>query len=327
MNFAGLQSALESRLSYSTAPSSLVLSRLASYLNETHREIISLKGMTRLRRNLLTFVCTANSPFVVLPQATSRLICITDRVNNWELTEVMLDWIRSRDPGLAFTSGYPDRYAIINLAAASALDPSAAAELFFKSDAAGDGATKTASIEGVTSDGSYRIASVAMNGVTAVSFGAAITTWIRITKFYISLTAGGATTAAGNITINQTSGAGTELARITPGRSYARYTRIQLYPVPTAANTYYADVELHVEDMANGGDEPLLPEEFHWLLISGSLMKEYQKRMQAVEYAEEKARFKVGIGDLRVAVSRMTMGLNSQPRRFSQLGPYYPAGS
>lgn len=328
MNFTGLETMLHSRLGFTDPNTNAVTNtRLRSFLNETHREILGMKGLSRLRRNLLTFACTANSPYVVLPQAVNRIIAITDRVNNWELVEVLLGSIRQGDPGLTMSTSYPDRFAILNLAAANALEPSAAAELFVKSDSATDGATKTAFLEGIVTGGSYRTASVNLNGVTAASFSASITTWIAITKFYLSLAAGGSTSAVGNVTINQGSGAGTELARITPGRSYARYTRIQLYPTPTAANTYYADCELHVEEMANGGDEPLLPEEFHWLLSCGALMKEYQRRQWSVQFNEEAGRFNRGVGDLLIAVNRRTAGLSEAPRRFSQLGPYFPPGS
>src|SRR5260221_8494845 len=116
-----------------------------------------------------------------------------------------------------------------------------------------------------------------MNGLTAVSFGATLT-WLQITKFYIQLGTGATTTAVGNVTLNSVSGLGAELSRITAGHSYARYSRLHLHPTPTQVNTYYADVVLHVEDLANADDEPFLPEDFHYLLKVGAKRKEYDKR-------------------------------------------------
>lgn len=333
MNLAGIESALYSRLSFAAAPDSAVVSRLRAYINEAYREILGKRSLSRLRRSLLTFSCTANSPFVVLPQAATRVISIQDRVNNWELVEVPFTSIRQGDPGLTSSSAFPDRYAIYNLSAGVALDPDDAGgtHLYVASDSAGDTNAKTAYVEGVTAGGYYRLASVALNGVTRAEFSPALTDWKRVTKFYIALTAGGAATATGNLSLYERSAVPPsgqdELSRITPGRSFARYTRLHLYPTPTAANTYYTDVELHVEDLANAGDEPLLPEEYHWLLTCGSLMKEYNRRQWPIQFSEEKTRWNDGIGDLVVNLVRLTSGTPPQPRRFSQLGPYFPPGS
>jgi hypothetical protein len=167
---------------------------------------------------------------------------------------------------------------------------------------------------------------VALNGTTAATF--IVTDWVTVTKFYLGLSAGGVTTATGNVTLHQTSGAGTELARITPGRAYARYARVHLFPTPTVAVTYHADVLLHIEDMTQKGDEPYLPEDFQWLLISGACLKEYQKREKPQQYQLELAAWKRGISDLKGFVQAGTgIATHRGPRRFSQLGPYYPVGS
>lgn len=327
MNLTGLEADLYRRLGFDTAPATAVTTRMRGFLNETQREILSSKGCAKLRKNTLTFPSIANQPFATLPASATKIISIQDRTNQWELREISLEDIRRDDPGLVFT-GVPYTFAVINVAAAVYRDPTAAAELFVQSSSAADGATKTVYIEGIVTGGTYRTASVALNGVTAVSLSATIADWIAVTKFYIALGAGGATTAAGNILLTQTSGLGTELARITPGRSYGRYTRIMLYPVPTAAQTYYADVELHIEDMAIAGDEPYLPEDYSWLLVSGALMKEYQRRQWPVQYAEEKARYKDGLGQLKLFIMSDSGTRAVRDRMgYSQLGSWYPPGS
>lgn len=328
MDLAQIEAKLYGRLTFTTAPDAIVIARLRGYVNSTHRQLLAKKNMAQYRFGILPFSCIAGTPFVALPQAVTRVSTIQDRTNQRTLDPITLLDIRREDPGLILTSAFPYAWAKVNLAAAVAIQPSVASELFVKSTAAGDGATKTAFLEGLTTGGYYRTASVALNGVTAVSFGATITDWIEVQKFYIALTAGGETTAAGSVTLNQTSGAGTELARIPIGRAYPRYSVIQLYPFPSAIVPYFADVELHVEDMAQATDEPLIPEDYHELMVIGPLMREYQRRRWPVEYAEAKAEWKDLWGDLCVYASRP--GAPAAVRgmsRFSQLGPYYPAGS
>lgn len=325
MNLAGLQATLYDRLSYQSSPATAIVDRLLRFLNETQREILSKRGCSRLRRTVLPFSSVANSPFAVLPQSAVRILAIVDRTNGRPLEEITLADLRSRDPMLTQTASIAYEYVINNLSAPLAQDPTAAATLFTVSDAAGDGNTKKVFVEGVITGGYYRTASVALNGITEATLG--ITNWIALTKFYIALAAGGATSAAGNIILTQGS-AGTELGRIPIGKQFARYSRVQLHPTPTGVATYYADVELHIEDMAQAGDEPYLPEDFHWLLVAGTLMKEYQKRQDSTQWGIESRRFKDGFGDL-IAFCRSATGV-SQGRggiRFSQLGPQYPSGS
>lgn len=326
MNLNGMLSDLYRRLKFAAAPDTTIVTRLTASLNEAQREVLSKKGYGLLRRNVLTFNCVANTPFAVLPQAVEAIVTIQDRVNQWVLTERLIQDIRAEDPGLTSTSAFPDEYAVLNYAAAVAQDPTTADKVFVLSDNAGDDGTKTVFIEGIVTGGYYQTASVALNGVTAVQIGA-LATWQEITKFYIGLTAGGTTTAAGNIKLLQTSGTGVEMGRIPPGSDYARYTRLHLHSTPTQINTYYADCEITITDMANAGDESYLPPDFHWVLISMALMKEYQYREKTTLYEMELGRSANGLADLRMWLSRrsgVALGDNRRRGR-SQLGPNYPA--
>lgn len=305
-----------------------VRDRIRQGINEDHRHILTKKGMKSLRKALLTFASVANSPFAVLPQAMSKVIAVSDRINGKALIEATLQEIRIADPGLTSVASYPDQYFIDNYASYVAQDPTDASAIFAKSTSATDGATKTAFIEGIVTGGYYQTSSVVLNGVTAVQFGA-LATWILITKFYIGLTAGGATTATGNVTLHEDSGIGTEMARIPPGRDKPRYTRIHLYPTPTAANTYYADGLIHVEDLANYTDEPLLPEDFHDILIIGAKRREYSKREKVALFKIQDDQWKSRIAELRdwlVSPSGIAYS-EERRRRYSQLGSYFEAGS
>lgn len=324
MNLGEIEGGLYDLLGYQTTPDQLVIRRLRHYVNLTHRRILSMRGMNKLRRAIIPFTSVSGSPLVVMPQSVVHIAVIADRTNRRILDDLELQDIRQRDPGRNFASAIPDAYTIINYAAPVALDPSAAASLFAISDSASDGSGTVVYVEGTLTGGYQHRTSIALNGLTAVNVDAATTTWEHITKFYLS------SAAAGNVTLRQASGVGTELARITKGHSACRYTLLELQGIPAAAQTYYADVELRLEDMLFQSDEPLLPEDYHFLMECGAAMREYQKREKWQAYGIEASRMKDGLADLKSYVGRIggiPHGRGGRHREFSQLGWAFPAGS
>lgn len=323
MNLKDHLSHLYDRLGYQQTPDSAVTRRLRAFLNEAQHEVFGLKGFSLLRRQPMTFASVANSPFATLPQAVVSIQNIADRLNRRNLDVLNLLDVRWRDPGLAQIVSVPNAYAILDLSAAVALDPTAASALYVVSDSAADGTGISAFVEGLVTGGySTRITS-ALNGVTPVQLGT-LATWEHITKFYVS------GPATGHISLHQTSGIGPELARIQPARTYARYTRIHLSPTPSAALTYTADVERHLEEMLSPTDESLLPEDFHFVLEAGALMREYARRRSTDQWQIESTKWNKGVGNLRVFVNRYA-GLAGKRRGsatgFSQLGPWFSANS
>lgn len=326
MNLGDIELRLYDRLSFNSTPDSAVTRRMRGYINDAHREILGKKDYSRLRRKTLTCASIANAPLMALPQAATKIINIADRVNNRNLDCVSIQDIRYRDPGLNFGSSIPDAYCLINTASCVFRDPSAADSLFVVSDSAVDGTGLAVNIEGVLADGTYRRAAVALMGLTAVNVDLGCSTWLYVTKFYIS------GNAAGTVSLHQTSGVGTELSRIVKGRAYPRYTVVHLSGTPSAVYTYYVDVDIHVEEMVNTTDEPILPEDFHWLLETGALKREFTRRKNTEGFGTEQAAWKTGLGDLseyirtRPGVSNAGQRSGSRPRG-SQLGPMFPAGS
>lgn len=318
-----LEATIYERLNYPPNPDPVVANRVRRALNETHRQILGKRGFDRLRRALVTFNSITSNPFAVLPQAVVKIHTIADRTRKYELVETTYASLRYSDPGLAASSSFPYEYVIDSLAAPVAQDPSDASELFVKSDSSSDSSGTTAYLEGVTSDGEYRTASVSLNGTSAVSLNTAITTWLTVRKFYLSAP------PTGTVTLYEDSGSGTALSIIAPQHVSARYSRIHLHPTPTGIVTYHCDVELHVEDMTAANDEPILPEDFHWLLECGALSREYQKRKDFTSMSAEEAKMVKGISDLRAFVRQASGSTQNdrRPTRFSQLGPYYPPGS
>lgn len=330
MNLSELLSEMYDRFNFPASPAAEVTTRFTRYLNDTQKQIISTRGCSRVTRRTLPFSSRAADPFATLPQAVKNVYQIADRTQQWSLDKMDLMDMRAQDPGMVQNCA-PWGYDVYNYAAPVDLDPSDASQLWVKSDDAGDtGATKTVYVEGLVTGGYYRKASVALNGLTAVNLSAAISSWITVTKFYIG-PASGVTipVATGNITLMEDSGTGTELARIPPGRTFARYTRIQFYPTPAAIATFYADVDVHIENMSVASDEPYLPEDYHWLLSKGGMVREYMKRGKVIEAGEERKMFKDGVDGLKAYLRRYggVPGGRGGRRQFSQLGPWFPAGS
>jgi len=103
---------------------------------------------------------------------------------------------------------------------------------------------------------------------------------------------------------------------------------IHLWPVPPAARTYHADVELKITDLVADTDVPLFPDDYHFTIVEGALMKEYERREKPTQYSISKSRYQSGLGDLKLFLARKT-GIPGRDgaSRFSQLGPYFPPGS
>jgi hypothetical protein len=328
MDLNALEQDCYRRLGFNTGtPDTATQGRIRAYLNEAQQEILSEPGMESLTNDSITFASVASTPEYSLPPAVARVKTIYDTTNLITLTPAGQPWYRSAYPSPTAVAGIPDRWVDLGTSAV-AKQPSNASELFVVSDAAADGATKTARIEGYITGGYFRSAAAVLNGVTAVSFGASITTWIEVTKFYVILTAGGETSAAGNLTLLEDSGIGTELARIHISQDYARYRRIALAICPSSAVTYTVDFERDIPDMSQAGDEPVIPPRFHRLLATGARMKEYEKQDDQARYLGARAEWVYGLKKLKYFVYSQAVGSpnlrgSSQARRPSRLGGWF----
>lgn len=320
MTFSSILADCYRRLGYQSTPTSAVVTRVKAFANETHRQLLGLPDLQRLRDDTISVATTANNARTALPKAVGKIRAIVDRTNNHKIVRVTLDELRLNDPAQAFTGGYPQLYAEVGYRQV-AIQPSAADQVWVKSTSASD--TGTAFLEVIRSGGSLQTLSVAMTGVTAVQVGT-LTDIVEVTKFYLSAV------AVGEVTLLQTTGTGTELARISIGEADARYLTIEWSPTPTSAITEYVDYTRNVLDLVNDGDVPLLPADFHWLLAFGVRMKEYElgddTRAQST-----KAEFDKGVNALRSWVlsdnDRIASLRRVIPSRPSQLGAQFPAGS
>lgn len=318
MTRSELLTQLARRLNKNESFDTATKNRLIGLLDETYREILSWPGLQRLRDDTLTFASVADQARYALPWVP-KINRIYETTNDRTLQPLSLADYRAVDPDPVSNPGVADcwvwgGYDVV------ATQPSDASSVFVKSTAAGD-TTQTLYLEGEITDGYPRSASVALTGTTAVNVSSAISTWVRITKAYLSAT------CAGTVTLHEDSGSGTELARIAIGQTSQRYCVVFLYPTPSDVITYSADVQIGVTGLAQDGDVPRLPDDFHDLLVIGASMREYEKTDDG-RYATASAHFKERKGDLLYWLHGVgDSPLNVRGAGWSRLGPWFPAGS
>ncbi len=257
-------------LRYTTAPPAPIIVRCTDEINQAYRDLLSQPNLERLREDTIPVVAFLNQARSGLPYAVARIQGITDRTNNFKLQQLPLKELRTMDPAQAFTGGYPMRYAVIGDQAVVA-QPAAATGLWVASTAAGD-TTQKVYVETITTGGYPQqtiTAGTALNGVTRIQIGTAVT-HIAVEKFYLD------TPATGYVSLYDAAAAGNELARLPIGVLFGRYLAVEWWPVPTANVTEYADITRQMFDLVNGFDEPLLPVDFHNLIVTGAMVQEYE---------------------------------------------------
>lgn len=316
MTLATLEADLYRRLGYASSPAAEVTTRLRAFLNETHRDLLGLPGMERLRDATLSLSSTAGQEHLALPAAVARIKAIVDTNNDWALRSLPLQQIRILNPNQ--TQGDPHSYAVIGRRGV-AVQPSDASQVFADSTSGSD--TGTAFVEGIRADSYPDTQSVTMTGATAVALGGS--DWTLVEEFYLSAA------AVGTVTLHEDAEGGTTLATIYPGETRSRYLWLLLEPVPSAVRTYRIDFVREVEDLANANDEPLLPTDFHHLLGVGARAKEYERREQLTLWSAAQSELAAGARTLRYWIAAQGAPMRALPRlgERSQLGSMFPAGS
>ena len=336
MNLSAILADVYRRINLPTAPTSASSTRITAFVNEVQQEILSEPGMESLLNDHTTFASDAGSTWeYALPPIVSRIKTIRDYLNLRTLGEMSEQEYRALVPSPSVVTGRPTHWVDLGYSPVQWQPVNENSKLYAVSDSASDGATKSVTIEGFRkgatgSAGTYFASqTTALNGVTAVQIGSA-SDWFHVTKFEIVLTAGGTTTAVGNIILTETSAAGLELARIPPGAAYSRYRWIALYPTPTAVVTYRVDFERELTDMTNATDEPIVPPRFHHLLAIGARVKEYEKT-DSPRYQQARAEYVKGLKLMKYWIAQQAAGqpnlrpFGSQYERPSRLGGWYPS--
>lgn len=318
MTLGTMLSDLYRRLGFAASPDTSVTTRLTAFLNESHHDILGRPGMDRLRRSSLTFASVASQSQYAMPPIVGRVRAVIDPTNDINLGGRDWGWYRDTEPDPSSETGTPQAFIPYGIAAVSK-QPSNASKIYVDSTAAGD--TNTAYVEGFRTGGYPFSWSGLMTGATAVQVGA-YTDIIEITKFYLSAA------AVGDVTLNEDAEGGTELGKIPIGSTFARFWVVALWPTPSAAITYTIDCDRIVPEMSATNDQPLLPDDFHRVLLAGARMREYEKQ-DDTRLSVAKAEYEQGIRELRWWCSAQPTVIVStrQAAPASRLGAWYPAGT
>lgn len=321
MNFSALELDVFRRLNFADVPATLVKTRIDTFLNQRHRQILAMPGMEGLRNGTFLLPSVASQAQYALGATVARVRDIFDGTTNQrKLIERSLQWVRTVDPRLAST-GVPEAWVPLSFQQVQ-VQPAAATALWAISTSAGD-TSQTVSIETARTGGYRRQESATLNGLTAVQLGT-LTDHVEVEKFYLSAA------AAGTVTLMTAAAAGTTLATIPIGQISGRYFWIQLWPTPSAVWTFTVDVTRNIFDLVNANDEPLLPEDFHYLLSLGARIDEYEKMADSRRPALL-IDWKIGISRLQNYVVNSTdyqiVAGGMEAGRASNLGPWFPSGS
>jgi hypothetical protein len=315
-----LLSILYERLNFAASPATDVTTRLGNALNEGHRMILREPGLQRLRDipANLTFASVASLGYYGLPPVLSDIRAITDRTNDRRLRVLSWTELRAGDPGLDAT-GTPYGYLYVGIRQIKRLP--AGTGLWAVSSSAGD-TTQTIMANGIRTAGDPTGDQTAtLNGATRAQIGT-LTDYVDVLQ--ISLSAVG----AGVVDLYDAAAAGNLLASIPVGALHPQYLGVILYPTPTDAITYYADGPARILDMDDAQDVPMLPEEFHDLLVHAALLIEYQKRDDPRRQAALE-HYKRGLSSLKhhLAAGPDDLPVMGRPNtvRSSRLGPWFPA--
>lgn len=313
---------LAARLNKTPPPNmdSAVQARLIAFMNQRQRRYLTMPGLKHLREETIPLTTVASQVGYTLPNI-AKIERIFDPVNMRTLYEMSKqDW-RLVQPDTTIT-GIPEAFIWLGRSVV-AQQPSDASSLFVKSTSAAD-TTQTVTIKGVITGNYPTEATVTLTGATAVNVSASVSTWIRVDTCILSAA------CAGTVTLNEDSGAGTELARITIGQTMTDYTGVAFYLTPSSVITYQVDVTRAITDFSQATDTPVLPEDFHDLMILGPLADEYQhledKRWSVAmsEVTRRENELKYWLAE--TATGRpFTLSRNWQ--RPSQLGSWFPGGS
>ncbi len=329
MNLLQISQAVYRRVKLADSPSAGDVTRIQQFINQRYRKILSRPGMDQFRDTTFTFATVSGQLKYGLPQALSRVRNIYDLTNQRRILPRTVDWLRNVDPGLTSTSSFTEFWIPLNGWGAEAQElTSTGVGLWAVSSAAGDTTQKvfveTTRLGGVRG-GTAVAAGTTLTGTARVAIGS-LADHVEVIKFYLD------TTAVGAVSLYDAAAAGNLLSTITIGRTNARYYMLQLYPTAGAAVTLSVDAQRAIQDMVQATEEPLMPEDYHMVLVHGAAYDEWRNRDDTRAQGELEE-MNALIGELRHNVMStpdeipVQRGPRGQGERVSRLGGYYPSGT
>lgn len=324
MNLTALLLECYRRLNFTSTPMVSVTVRLTTALSEAQRRLLSSPGMEQLRDETTTAASVVGQTRLTLPGTVARVRSIVDGTNQVRLRAMRRSDERRLNPGLTGISGIPDFYVPIGQEQVFA-QPAAATGLWVVSTSVTD--VGNLLMTGLTTGG-YQFAPTftALTGTTRRQVGTR-TDITQVATFSLQQP------ATGFVSLYTAVSGGTELVRIEPGRLVTRFFVVDLLPTPSTAVTYTIDYTRVIPDFAAAFvEEPFIPEDFHHLLITMALRREYLYQDDKTRYMQLAMEEQEGMRAFRAFVLfppdyRVR---NTDPEEdgdgASNLGSYYPSG-
>lgn len=267
MTLGQMLTALYADLGY-PQPSTDQTTRLTRWVNEGYRHLMAKPGREQLRDASITITTEANRSLYPWPQAVAKVYAMTQVTNSVRLGFLTKDQYRLLNPGLNQSSGFayawsPDGWGPV------LRQPEGTGLWAVSSDAADT--TQKVNVQGflTNNDMSSEIQSAVLTGTARVQIGT-LATWNILER--LDLTAVG----VGIIRIFDAVTSGNEILRLQPGQTSAQYQHFRLFPTPSSAVDYQADVCLALTELVNSNDVPLLPPDFHDMLALYARMRAFQ---------------------------------------------------
>ncbi len=337
MTLQEISKAVYRRVKLSDTPSTADSTRIQQFINLWYREILARPGMDQLRDTTVTFATVASQQKYGLPQALVKVRDIYDLTNQRRVFPKTMDYLRNVDPGLSATSSTVLNWIPLNGWGAEAVElTSTGVGLWAVSSSASDTTQKvyveTTRLGGVRG-GTAVSAGTTITGLTRVQIGT-LADHVEIVKFYTDAV------AVGTLSLYDAASAGNLLSTIQIGRTSARYYMIQLYPTPGAAVTLSVDCQRAIQDLVQATEEPLLPEDYHHVLVHLACYEEWLNRDDPRATREYNPDPRGTKGHANILLENLQHFLLTSPdeipvqrgprghsQRVSRLGGYYPAGT
>lgn len=321
MTLQEIERAIYRRFELPDDPPGATRRRILGFINEAYRAILSSPHFPMLRAVQTSITTVASRADYPLHGSLTSVRQVTEAANDIRLEPRSLAWYRGIEPDPQ--EGTPEYYisdrflGVYRRPAATgvwAVSSSASDTSPIAYAEAARGAMTTAVADPST-------LSATLTGTSRVQLGT-LTDLSDVTRFWLSAA------PVGDVSLYDASSAGNLLAVIPAGKTTVRYREFILWPTPSDAITYTLDCERGLTDLVNPTDEPLIPEDFHDLLILGARRREYEVRKKSDLYQATMREEGLRLRDLRIYVNGPAAiygaGTEVLP---SRLGPWFPAGS
>jgi hypothetical protein len=308
MNLTQIRQEIYKRCKLGATPATDVAEMVDSFINNRHRDLLTAKGMEKLRDGSQPFTLNANTATYAFPENIGVIKYITDPSrNHWKLDQKDLGWLRSTGRVTGF-SGAPVAWIPLGLQAMQT-QPLAQTRLYVVSTGTDTG---NVSVQYTIASGAQYTQVVTLNSTSAVQVGTSNTIVSAEAMTLVSTANGTISLQTGAVAAN------TVLNTIAPGKTSTQYLGVQFYPTPSENVSFLVDFTRNVPDLEQGYDTPLLPLDYHRLLPLGA-------RMDMYEFQEDLDRYQIASGQYEALKRRLMDAVTGGPDR--QLIPGSQGGS